>query len=89
MEVTRVTSIQVGGGKIVGTLEEACREFIKLADANELFRAKLNFAIKTKDGNVKQITIRDDDDETVAYGDFAGLLTMLEYAQIVTGKYLE
>jgi len=50
---------------------------------NTILRSKMNFAIKLPDGKVKYITIRDEDEETVAYGDFEGLPSALDYAKEV------
>ena len=83
MEITRVTEIQVGGLTIVHNLEEACREFIRMLNSDMPVRTKISFCIKTRDGSIKQITIRDEDDKTVAYGSFEGLIDSLEYAQLV------
>ena len=86
MEITRVIEIQVGGSTIVQSLEEACIEYIRMLQQDRVSRTKISFAIKTKDGQVKAITIRDEDNETVAYGDFEGLLDALAYASAVTGR---
>jgi len=84
MKITKVVEIQIGGGLIVHTLEEACREYIKLLDSGETIRAKIHFTIEAKHGETKDITIRDDDDlGTVAYGDFEGLSSFLDYAGVV------
>lgn len=72
-----VVDIQVGGYLQAKSLEQACARLIN----NEGSRTKINFAIKLPNGEVKTITIRDEDDETVAYGDFDGLPSMLDYAQ--------
>ena len=50
------------------------------------YRAKLNFTIKLPDGTIKSITIRDEDDQTVAYGDFEGLPDFLDYSKEVLEK---
>ena len=80
MEITKVTQIQVGGGALIDNLEEACIEYLRMIHAEEPYRAKICFVIKSKDG-VKQITIRDEDAETVAYGDFKELSSFMEYAK--------
>ena len=79
--VAKVVNIQIGGGIIVYTLEEACREYLKMIEEEESYRAKIYFAIKLPNNEFKYITIRDEDTETVAYGDFDGLPSFLEYAQ--------
>ena len=79
--VAKIIDIQVGGGVIVNTLEEACREYLKMIDGQETYRAKLNFTIELSNKEIKCITIRDEDTGTVAYGDFDGLPGFLDYAQ--------
>lgn len=82
-----VTHIQVGGGVYANSLEEACVEFLGMVSSSSGYRAKINFTIKLPDGTIKTITIRDEDEETVAYGDFAGLPDFLEYSrEIQEGK---
>lgn len=82
-----IKEIQVGGGVCVHSLEEACKEFVKMASRSSEtgYRAKLNFTIKLPDGQMKTITIRDEDEETVAYGDFKGLPDFLDYSKEVLG----
>ena len=75
-----VKEIQVCGGKLCTTLEEACQEYLmRLSQGTD--RAKLNFAIVLATGKVKGITIRQEDDRVAAYGDFDGLPDALEWAQ--------
>ena len=71
-----VTEIQVNGLYGAKSLEEACKIFMRLG-----CRTKIHFVIKLPDGEERHITIRDEDTETVAYGDFKGLPSMLDYAQ--------
>ena len=78
--VAKVTEIQVGGGKVAKTLEEACREYVRISEDEQGFRPKINFAIRCPDGKTRTITIRDEDSSTIAYGDFVGLPSYLEYA---------
>ena len=80
--VAKVIEIQVGGSVIVHTLEEACREYVKMIDKHGAYRAKINFTIKLPaGGELRYITIRDEDTETIAYGDCDGLPSFLDYAQ--------
>ena len=80
--VAKIIDIQVGGGVIVNTLEEACREYVKMIDGEGGYRAKINFTIKLPSGGeLRYITIRDEDAETIAYGDCDGLPGFLDYAQ--------
>jgi len=82
-----VTEIQVGGFHICHSLEDMCREYLDmLKDGNAGIapRTKIYFSIETRDGD-KGITIREDDG-IVAYGDFDGLESFLDYAQRETGR---
>ena len=81
MAKAKVVSIQVGGVANVKSLEGACRELIRQAQEFEIRRTKICFVIKLPTGEQKQITIRDEDDETVAYGDLEGLPSMVDYAK--------
>lgn len=76
-----VKEIQVGGYKTFTSLEEACHEFVKGQP-----RPKMNFAIQLPNREIKYITIRDEDNETVAYGNFEGLPSMLDYAKEIEGR---
>lgn len=78
-----VKEIQVGGVYDAVNLEDACNKFCDCP------RSKINFTIKLPNGEIKSITIRDEDDETVAYGDFEGLPSFLEYSRDVLGKETE
>lgn len=86
-----VKEIQVGGSVCVNSLEEACKEFIRMTLHSSYggYRAKINFAIKLPDGAIKAITIRDEDDKTVAYGDFEGLPSMQDYAKEIAKQVEE
>ena len=75
-----VREIQVCGGRIHTNLREACQDYLQcLSDGVD--RKKINFAIVLKDGTVKHITIRQEDDDMAAYGDFEGLPNFIEWAQ--------
>lgn len=74
-----VKEIQIGGDEIVHSLEDACCEY--MVYSHEPYQAKMNFTIQLPDGEIKCITIRDEDDQTVAYGDFVGLPTFLDYSK--------
>ena len=82
-----VSSIQVGGIYNVDSLEKACRQYIEMVEiaSDGGYRAKIQFIIKLPNNEVKMITIRDEDTETVAYGDFEGLPSFLEYSKEVLG----
>jgi len=79
----RVIEMQIGGGVCVHSLEEACREYIRMLKNQEIARTKIHFAVEMPDGEIQCITIRDEDAETVAYGDFKGLPGILDYAREV------
>jgi len=79
-----VKEIQVGGYEDCPNLEEACKfftEMMEVAGAKFVPRTKIIFVIQLPNGETKQITIRDEDYETVAYGDFEGLPSILDYAK--------
>ncbi len=75
-----VNEIQVCGGRIVKNLKDACLEYLACL-ANNVDREKLNFSITLADGNTKSITIRQEDDRVIAYGNFEGLPNSLEWEQ--------
>ena len=74
-----VKEIQVGGFYNVESLEDACKVFLK----ENVKRTKIHFTIQCPDGKVRFITIRDEDGGTVAYGNFEGLPSFLDYAKDV------
>ena len=77
-----VTEIQVGGFNICHDLVDACEEYLEMVgDSETLPRTKMHFTVRLPNGEVKTITIRDEDTETVAYGDFEGLPSFLDYAK--------
>ena len=75
-----VKEIQVCGGKIHTFLSTACLDYLECL-ARGTDREKMNFAITQANGEVKHITIRQEDDRIVAYGDFEGLPNAIDYAQ--------
>ena len=77
-----VKEIQVGGFYGAKSLEDACARY----SSQEPMRSKIIFLIKCTDGELRQITIRDEDDQTVAYGNFEGLPSFLEYAKEEVGE---
>lgn len=84
--IATVFTIQVGGYKNCHTLKEACEEYLRMITNTEGYRDKISFAIHCNDGVTRFITIRDEDDKTVAYGDFKGIPDILEYAKILSKK---
>ncbi len=76
----KVLEIQVGGGELVKSLREACLEYPNCP------RTKIHFVIELPDGREKCITIRDEDDGVVAYGNFEGLPTFLDYCKEVKNE---
>lgn len=79
-----VKEIQVCGGHLFDKLADACIDYLECLEYTD--REKIHFAIKLPDGKTKCITIRQEDNQVVAYGDFEGLPGALEYAQDVCGK---
>ena len=75
-----VKEIQVCGGKIHKMLSEACLDYLECI-AEGIDREKISFSILLSNGETKQITIRQEDDRVVVYGDFEGLPDALEWAQ--------
>uniref|UniRef100_A0A6H1ZF01 Uncharacterized protein n=1 Tax=viral metagenome TaxID=1070528 RepID=A0A6H1ZF01_9ZZZZ len=78
-----VKEIQVGGDIILTNLEDACEEYCGMLFRQDAPKTKIHFTIEMPDGSIKGITIRDTDGETVAYGDFEGLPSFLDYAKVV------
>lgn len=78
-----VRGIQVCGGRIFDNLEEACRDYLQCLEEG-IDREKLNFTIVLPDNEIKYITIRQEENKVVAYGDFNGLPSALDYAREVT-----
>ena len=78
-----VIEIQVGGERVCDNLQEACKVYTKGIESQMLSRTKIHFTIKLPTGEEKTITIRDEDNQTVAYGNFEGLPNFLDYAKEV------
>ena len=74
-----VKEIQVNGGRLVYNLADACIEYLAQLETTD--RIKMNFSILLASGEVKSITIRQEENEIVAYGDFEGLPSFLEWSQ--------
>ena len=74
-----VKEIQINGGRIVNNLADACVEYLVKLETTD--RMKMNFSILLASGEVKSIPIRQEENEIVAYGDFAELPNALEWAQ--------
>ena len=75
-----VKYIQVDGSYDAHSLGDACVALIAGGGY------KIHFAIELPDGSMRTITIRDDENGTVAYGDFEGLPDFLDYSKEVAGK---
>jgi len=80
-----VKEIQIGGLGICDTLDEACRRYTEYVD-NDGPLTKMVFAIELPSGEIRQITIRQEDEEIVAYGDFGELPSFLDYTKAVKSK---
>ena len=75
-----VRDIQVCGSRMYKNLYDAVVEYMRCVSYG-FDRAKFNFAIILSSGEIKHITIRQEDDRVVAYGDFDGLPNALGWAQ--------
>lgn len=74
-----VKQIQVGGSYIASNLEDACVEFCR--PKHDYGIPKIHFLIELPNGETKFVTIRDEDSQTVAYGDFEDLPSFTDYAK--------
>jgi len=82
-----VTEIQVGGFHNCHNLKDTCEEYLDIfLDKEFAPRTKIHFTIQLPNGIRKVITIRDEDNQTVAYGDFEGLPNFLDYAKEEVGE---
>jgi len=63
-----VKEIQVCGGRLFNNLEEACKDYLRCLEVGT-DRKKFNFTIVLPNGEVKHITIKQENDQMVAYGD--------------------
>ena len=77
-----VKEIQVCGLKTHKMLSDACLDYLKCI-ASGIDREKISFCIILPDGGVRYIIIRQEDDEMIAYGDFEGLPSFLDYSREV------
>ena len=77
--MAKVKEIQVCGGRIVGTLGDACLEYLAMLETTD--REKLHFSIILDSGKVKYITFRQMDDGIHVYGSFEGMPNALEWAK--------
>lgn len=76
MTKAKVIEIQVGGVHDAGSLHDACRELVAQDETGA--PPKIHFVILCPDGETRYITIRDEDEEVIAYGDFEGLPSLVE-----------
>jgi len=72
-----VLSSQVGGWHECDTLQETCESYLAIGAGG---RDKICFVIQLDNGETRQITIRQEDNEMVAYGDFSELPSFIEYS---------
>ena len=86
--IAKVEEIQVCGRRLFTNLEEACKDYLQCLEGG-IDREKLHFTIILPTGKVKSITIRQEDEQVVAYGDFEGLPNALDYAKEVWGNEVE
>ena len=78
--MAKLNSIQVCGVRLFDNLYDACRNYILTVEEG-IDREKLNFSIQLANGQTKHITIRQEENGVIAYGDFEGLPNALEWAQ--------
>ena len=71
-----VREIRVCGLRIHTSLSDACLDYLQYI-AWGTDRPKIHFEITLANGEIKGITIRQEKDRVIAYGDFEGLPTML------------
>ena len=83
MKLAVVKSIQVGGAVDVSSLRSMCSALVEILE--EGGPIKIYFGILLPNGEERSITIRDDEGQTYAYGDFEGLPSFLDFAQEITG----
>lgn len=79
-----VKEIQIGGYHVCTDLRKAFATY--LTSDTVAVRPKINFSILLPSGETRSITIREEGNETVVYGDFEGLPTFLDYAKEVLGE---
>jgi hypothetical protein len=72
-----VEVVQVGGWHECDTLQEVCESYLAIGEGG---RDKICFVIRLDNGEIRQITVRQEDNEMVAYGDFSELPSFIEYA---------
>jgi len=75
----KVIEIQVCGGRLFNNLADACGNYLECLE-DHTDREKIHFCIELPDGLTKSITIRQEGNKMVAYGDFDGLPNFLDYA---------
>ena len=83
--VAKVVEMQVDGIEPCFSLKDACAtltEWEKRQGEEGPTLTKIHFLLVLPNGEQKSITIRDDGKETVAYGDFEGLGTFLDFAAV-------
>ncbi len=78
--VAVVTEIQTGGVYNTTSLDDAIKVYHHDGKHN-MSIAKINFSIQLPDGTKRSITVRQEKDRVVAYGNFDGLESFIEYAE--------
>ena len=81
----KVIGIQVGGYHTCHSLRDACKEYL----SPDCTRTKIHFFIELPNGERKAITIRDEENMTVAYGDFERLPSFIDYAREIAKEEVE
>lgn len=72
-----VEFIQIGGRYIIRSLRDMCNLYTQLDQKGALDRDKIHFCIRLPDGSHKHITVRQQDNGVIAYGDFDGLPSLM------------
>jgi hypothetical protein len=74
-----VRAIQVGGYHGCNSLKDMCEGYLDNCE-NQTSRDKICFAIELENGETRQLTVRQEDSEIIAYGDFTELPSFVEYS---------
>jgi len=76
----KVIEIQVCGLDIHDNLYDACIDYVRRINEDTVNK-NIHFGILLPSGGIKYITVRQEDDQVVAYGNFEGLPSATNYAK--------
>ena len=79
-----IKDIQVCGVGVYYNLHDACAEYLRCVD-NGTDREKMSFQIVLSTGDIKHITIRQEEGWIAIYGDLGELPGFIEFAKEVLG----